>query len=126
MSRKNVTFGLRPKVAKKPCVCCLAEGDGLTMQNNRRRTNAQQLTCKMVWSFSFYSLLFSFILFYSLLFSFILFYSLLFSFILFYSLLFSFILFYSLLFSFILFESKAVVKPLNSKTKSWRNISEKL
>ena len=28
-----------------------------------RRTNVQQLTCKMVWSFSFYSLLFSFILF---------------------------------------------------------------
>ena len=26
----------------------------------RRRTNVQQLTCKMVWSFSFYSLLFSF------------------------------------------------------------------
>ena len=30
---------------------------------NRRRTNAQQLTGKMVWSFSFYSLLFSFRLF---------------------------------------------------------------
>ena len=30
---------------------------------SRRRTNVQQLTCKMVWSFSFYSLLFSFPLF---------------------------------------------------------------
>ena len=30
--------------------------------SNRRRTNVQQLTCKMVWSFSFYSLLFSFII----------------------------------------------------------------
>ena len=30
---------------------------------SRRRTNVQQLTCKMVWSFSFYSLLFSFGLF---------------------------------------------------------------
>ena len=37
------------------------------------RTNVQQLTCKMIWSVSFYSLLFSFIIFYSLLFSFILF-----------------------------------------------------
>ena len=80
----------------------------------RRRTNVQQLTCKMAWFFSFYSLLFSFILFYSLLFSFILFYSLLFSFILFYSLLFSFILF-----------TKTVVKPLNSKRKSWRKNSER-
>ena len=30
---------------------------------NRRRTKVQQLTCKMVWSFSFYSLLVSFRLF---------------------------------------------------------------
>ena len=32
----------------------------------QRRANVQQLTCKMVWSFSFYSLLFSFIIFSSL------------------------------------------------------------
>ena len=30
---------------------------------NQRRANVQQLTCKMVWSFSFYSLLFSFLIF---------------------------------------------------------------
>ena len=46
----------------------------------------QQLTCKMVGSFSFYCLLFS----------------------------------------FRLFELKTVVKPLNSKEKSWRKNSEKL
>ena len=66
---------------------------------NRRRTNVQQLTCKMVWSFSFYSLLFSFILFYSLFVSFCLFLSL---------------------------WTKTVAKPLNSKKKSWRRNSEKL
>ena len=53
---------------------------GSSLENYRRK-NVQQLTCKMVWSFSFCSLLVSFRLF--------------------------------------------VVKPLNSKKKSWRKNSEK-
>ena len=36
---------------------------GLSFPFPQRRTNVQQLTCKMVWSFSFYSLLFSFLIF---------------------------------------------------------------
>ena len=112
----DLTFVMARMHARASWMTCapgVAQHDKLACQHEvflmcglvGKRTNVQQLTWKMVWSFSFYSLLFSFILFYSLLFSFIFFYSLLFSFILFYSLLFSFILFYSLLFSFILFYS---------------------
>ena len=55
----------------------------------RGRTNVQQLTCEMVWSFSFYC-------------------------------------FWSLFVSLSSLWTKAVVKSLNSKRKSWRKSSEKL
>ena len=49
-------LNLQEKYRKRSCLLEGIKLQGSSRRESRRRTNVQQLTCKMVWSFSFYSL----------------------------------------------------------------------